>query len=91
MLLPPTRLGFALRKLLYGLMGYVIDPSIPSAEVCAEFERSMTEFDANLAWASRDALNTVLAFAESASPDPTVQAAIDQVRADMEPPPAPTP
>lgn len=86
-MLPPGRLGFALRKLIFDLMAVEIDPSIPSAQVANQFEIALADFD--VAMSDRPALNAVLTFAEAASPDPATQTAIDQVQSDIELPPSP--
>ncbi|MFI7644083.1 hypothetical protein [Nonomuraea sp. NPDC049400] len=88
-MLPPNRLGFAIRKTLFDLTGVAIDESVTSAEVCQQFEINMAAFDADLAMCDRSALIDVLTFAEGASPDATTQAAIDQVQADIVVPTSP--
>ncbi|MFI7644162.1 hypothetical protein [Nonomuraea sp. NPDC049400] len=81
------RLGFAIRKLIFDLLGITIDQSIPSAEVAAQFATSLGEFD--VAMSTKSSLLTVLAYAEGSSPDATVQAAIDQIQTDLQLSPTP--
>lgn len=86
---PPNRLGFALKKLVLNYLGVTLPNDVPSAAVCEQFVLDMSEFDSDLAWCSRSALQEVLAFALAASPDPDIAAAIAQIQSDIELPAAP--
>lgn len=81
------RLGFAIRKLAFDLVGIVIPETTPSAAVADDFRVALAEFD--VAMASRATLIALLDQVDTMSPDTATAEMVTTLRGDIELPATP--